>query len=72
MTWRACFARPCIAATKGKKTEVFYTMPEYDNFKEANDGSTRGWTIKYYKGLGTSTAKEAKEYFSAGAYPRSR
>merc|ERR1719277_1733406 len=25
----------------------------------------RGWQIKYYKGLGTSTAAEAKEYFSA-------
>jgi len=24
---------------------------------------TSGWSIKYYKGLGTSTAKEAKEYF---------
>ena len=24
----------------------------------------RGWKIKYYKGLGTSTAKEAKEYFA--------
>ena len=23
----------------------------------------RSWKIKYYKGLGTSTAKEAKEYF---------
>ena len=22
------------------------------------------WTVKYYKGLGTSTNKEAKEYFS--------
>ena len=29
------------------------------------DGATRGWSIKYYKGLGTSTAKEAKEYFAA-------
>ena len=27
----------------------------------ANDG----WTVKYYKGLGTSTSKEAKEYFTA-------
>ena len=43
------FITPNIKASKGKKTEVFYTMPEYDNFKEANDGSTRGWTIKYYK-----------------------
>ena len=24
----------------------------------------QGWKIKYYKGLGTSTAKEAKEYFA--------
>ena len=23
----------------------------------------KGWSIKYYKGLGTSTPKEAKEYF---------
>ena len=22
------------------------------------------WKVKYYKGLGTSTSKEAKEYFS--------
>jgi len=26
--------------------------------------ATRGWHIKYYKGLGTSTAVEAKAYFS--------
>ncbi len=25
---------------------------------------TRGWTIKYYKGLGTSERDEAREYFS--------
>lgn len=24
----------------------------------------KAWKIKYYKGLGTSTAKEAKEYFA--------
>ena len=23
----------------------------------------KGWRVKYYKGLGTSTSKEAKEYF---------
>ena len=33
--------------------------------EESMDGATRGWSIKYYKGLGTSTAKEAKEYFAA-------
>ena len=32
------------------------------NGKENNDG--KGWTIKYFKGLGTSTAKEFKQYFA--------
>merc|ERR1719375_16155 len=38
-------------------------MPEYLDWKEqcTESGS---WKTKYYKGLGTSTAKEAKEYFS--------
>ena len=58
------FITPIIKATKGKQEQVFYTLPEYDNWKAANDGATRGWHIKYYKGLGTSTAKEAKEYFA--------
>ncbi|GAB4817907.1 hypothetical protein N2152v2_004953 [Parachlorella kessleri] len=57
------FITPIIKATKGKQTLTFYTMPEYEAWKENN--STRGWAIKYYKGLGTSTAKEAKEYFAA-------
>ena len=58
------FITPIIKATKGKQAQVFYTLPEYENWKAANDGATRGWHIKYYKGLGTSTAKEAKEYFA--------
>lgn len=28
-------------------------------------GLAAGWDVKYYKGLGTSSAAEAKEYFSA-------
>ena len=59
------FITPIIKATKGKQSNVFYTLPEYENWKESMDGSHRGWSIKYYKGLGTSTAKEAKEYFAA-------
>ena len=58
------FITPIIKATKGKQSKVFYTMPEYEAWKEANDG-TSGWSIKYYKGLGTSTANEAKEYFAS-------
>ena len=58
------FITPIVKATKKKETRVFYTVPEYDNFKEyaAAEG---GWRIKYYKGLGTSTTAEAKEYFAA-------
>lgn len=57
------FITPIVKCTKGRTKEVFYTMPEYDAWRErTNQG--RGWVIKYYKGLGTSTAAETKEYFS--------
>jgi DNA topoisomerase-2 len=38
-------------------------MPEYEAWRESTNNG-RGWSIKYYKGLGTSTGQEAKEYFS--------
>lgn len=53
-----------LQATKGQQVKVFYTMPEYEAWKEET-ANLRGWKIKYYKGLGTSTSKEAKEYFAA-------
>merc|ERR1712100_463114 len=56
------FITPIIKATKGKKTESFFTMPQYLNWKKELNGAP-GWKIKYYKGLGTSTANEAKSYF---------
>lgn len=57
------FITPIVKCTKGKKELTFFTIPEYTNWKEVN-GDGRGWKIKYYKGLGTSTSAEAKEYFS--------
>lgn len=34
--------------TKGKKEISFFTIPEYETWKEeTNDG--RGWKIKYFK-----------------------
>jgi DNA topoisomerase-2 len=53
-------ATPIVKATKGKQSKVFYTQYEYDQWK----GEQKGWTVQYYKGLGTSTRDEAKEYFS--------
>ncbi|GAB5354226.1 hypothetical protein AAMO2058_000101500 [Amorphochlora amoebiformis] len=57
------FITPIVKCTKGKKSERFFTLPEYEEWKERNNNG-KGWKIKYYKGLGTNTQKEAKEYFS--------
>ena len=56
------FVTPIIKATKGNQSMTFFTIPEYEQW--AHGRSLKGWKVKYYKGLGTSTAKEAKEYFS--------
>jgi len=59
------FVTPIVKVSKsGKDTITFFTQTEYEAWKQENDLG-RGWHIKYYKGLGTSTAAEAKEYFSA-------
>eukprot|EP00899_Mesostigma_viride_P024673 jgi/Mesvir1/5390/Mv15465-RA.1 len=58
------FITPIVKATKGAQCLTFYTMPEYEHWKESLGGSSKGWQVKYYKGLGTSTAREAKEYFA--------
>ncbi|WIA35043.1 hypothetical protein OEZ86_003534 [Tetradesmus obliquus] len=60
------FITPIIKVRKGNRTQTFYTMPEYEAWREslANSRDASGWDVKYYKGLGTSTAKEAKEYFA--------
>jgi len=51
---------PIIKATKGNAIKSFYTDSSYRNWY--GEGKP-GWKIKYYKGLGTSTSAEAKEYF---------
>jgi DNA topoisomerase-2 len=53
---------PILKAKKGAQELVFYNEGEYDAWKEVNDGG-KGWKVKYYKGLGTSTGKEFREYF---------
>jgi len=52
---------PILKAKKGSQELLFYNDGEYNTWKESND--TSGWKIKYYKGLGTSTGNEFKEYF---------
>jgi DNA topoisomerase-2 len=52
---------PILKAKKGSNELNFYNEGEFDEWKEQHD--IKGWTIKYYKGLGTSTGKEFREYF---------
>ena len=52
---------PILKANKSNQTLMFYNDGEYEEWKNQND--IKGWKIKYYKGLGTSTGKEFREYF---------
>jgi len=54
---------PILKAKKNNKELVFYNEGEYNNWKDDTTNDNRGWKIKYYKGLGTSTGKEFREYF---------
>jgi len=58
---------PILKARKGDKELMFYNEGEYEQWKEqqenASHNEVKGWKIKYYKGLGTSTGKEFREYF---------
>ena len=47
---------------KGKEVKLFYNDGQYNSWKQ-DENATKGFAIKYYKGLGTSTSKEFKEYF---------
>lgn len=57
---------PLLKATKGAQTLCFYSSSEYDKWlMEQGEQGVKGWKIKYYKGLGTSTATEARDYFTS-------
>ena len=52
---------PIVRARKGAQVRSFYSIPEFEAWEQT---AGRGWISKYYKGLGTSTAEEGREYFS--------
>ena len=54
-------ATPIIKISKKSETISFYNISDYEQWKKKPNG--KNWNIKYYKGLGTSSSKEAKEYF---------
>ena len=56
---------PILRAKKGAQTKLFYNDGEYKSWKDGfGQSGPTGWTIKYFKGLGTSTSAEFKEYFA--------
>uniref|UniRef100_A0A8C2SVS6 DNA topoisomerase 2 n=1 Tax=Coturnix japonica TaxID=93934 RepID=A0A8C2SVS6_COTJA len=57
------FITPIIKVSKNKEEIAFYSIPEFEEWKNSTQNYNT-WKIKYYKGLGTSTSKEAKEYFA--------
>jgi DNA topoisomerase-2 len=59
------FVTPILKAKKGETTISFFTLNDFKGWAEPLGDDIKKWKIKYYKGLGTSTDKEAKEYFSA-------
>jgi len=56
---------PILKARRGQQEQLFYNDGEFEHWKKQfpNAEIPSGWTTKYYKGLGTSTGKEFKEYF---------
>merc|ERR1712187_246112 len=45
-----------------RNEKAFFTLVEYEKWKR-DTPNYKAFNMKYYKGLGTSTSKEAKEYF---------
>uniref|UniRef100_A0A0N5AZ18 DNA topoisomerase 2 n=1 Tax=Syphacia muris TaxID=451379 RepID=A0A0N5AZ18_9BILA len=57
-----CFLTPLVKAKRGSQILSFYNLEDFNNWR-SNSNQAKSYMIKYYKGLGTSTAEEAKEYF---------
>lgn len=55
-------ATPIVKVTHGKKIIEFFKNKDYLDWYAQNKDTFKG-TIKYYKGLGTSKEKEAREIF---------
>lgn len=56
---------PILKARRGAQEVLFYNDGEFEAWKKQfpNAVVPASWNTKYYKGLGTSTGKEFKEYF---------
>ena len=55
---------PIVKVNKGKNIQSFYNLTDYENWK-SKTGDYKKYNTKYYKGLGTSTAIESRDYFKS-------
>ncbi|KAF8167878.1 DNA topoisomerase [Crassisporium funariophilum] len=56
------FVTPIVRVTKGTKRRDFFTIPEYEQWLEDTPDAKK-WVSKYFKGLGTSSDADARDYF---------
>jgi len=56
------FITPIVVATRGKEIQEFFSLPDYEDWKKKTIEYSK-WNVKYFKGLGTSTAENARAYF---------
>lgn len=58
------FRTPLVKVVlKNKEVLEFFTEREFKDWEQKEGHKLKGWTHKYYKGLGTSSAAEFKSYF---------
>lgn len=48
---------------KDRSVLQFFTEREFKQWEQKEGLRLKGWSVKYYKGLGTSTAVEFRNYF---------
>lgn len=68
--WPSLFAKsdfitslktPIVIATKGKQVKKYYNLGDFKD--DTNKGILKGFSVKYYKGLGTSDDSQAIDCF---------
>ena len=63
MGFLCSLATPLLKASRRGETISFYSQGEFERWKVATGSGASSWSLKYYKGLGTSTKQEAREWF---------
>ena len=52
---------PIVKASKGRQAIAFFTLKEYENWREEQGAAASGWQTKYYKGLSQLYQKSIAE-----------